>query len=67
MKVFSARKQIVAKRLAALKLGFNLPIIFFFFFCFNDSPSKMMKDKVNFEIYDVTAWLTKNYNTHIGQ
>ena len=25
------------------------------------------KDKVNFEIYDVTAWLTKNYNTHIAQ
>ena len=25
------------------------------------------KDKVNFEIYDVTAWLTNNYNTHIAQ
>ena len=25
------------------------------------------KDKVNFEVYDVTAWLTKNYNTHIAQ
>ena len=25
------------------------------------------KDKVNFEIYDATAWLTKNYNTHIAQ
>ena len=25
------------------------------------------KDKVNFEIYDVTAWLTINYNTHIAQ
>ena len=25
------------------------------------------KDKINFEIYDVTAWLTKNYNTHIAQ
>ena len=22
------------------------------------------KDKVNFEIYDVTAWLTNNYNRH---
>ena len=25
------------------------------------------KDKVYFEIYDVTAWLTKNCNTHIAQ
>ena len=24
-------------------------------------------DKVNFEIYDVTPWLTKNYKTHIAQ
>ena len=24
-------------------------------------------DKVNFEIYDVTTWLTKNYNIHIAQ
>ena len=69
--------------------------------CFNDNPSKMMKNafnfilkyifpfsrylnfcldflvmqkkqldqkhKVNVEIYDVKAWLTKNYNTHIAQ
>ena len=64
--------------------------------CFNDSPSKMMKnafyfmlkalfvlkifkflwhvekrldqkDKVHFETYDVTAWLTENHNTHIAQ
>ena len=25
------------------------------------------KDKVNFEIYDVAAWLIKNYNTYIAQ
>ena len=25
------------------------------------------KDKVNFEIYDVTAWLANNYNTLIAQ
>ena len=25
------------------------------------------KDKVNFDIYDVTAWLAKNYNTQIAQ
>ena len=24
------------------------------------------KDKINFEIYDATAWLTMNYNTHIA-
>ena len=27
----------------------------------------MYKNKVNFEIYDVTAWLTNNQNTHIAQ
>ena len=25
------------------------------------------KDEVNFEVYEVTAWLRKNYNTHIAQ
>ena len=25
------------------------------------------KIKVNFEFYDVTAWLTNNCNTHIAQ
>ena len=25
------------------------------------------KDTVNFKIYDVTAWLTKNYNAHNAQ
>ena len=25
------------------------------------------KDKINFEIYDVTAWLTNNCNAHIVQ
>ena len=25
------------------------------------------KDKVNFEIDEVTAWLANNYNTHIAQ
>ena len=25
------------------------------------------KDRVNFKIYDVTNWLTKNCNTHTGQ
>ena len=26
-----------------------------------------LKDKANFNFYDVTAWLTNNYNTHIDQ
>ena len=71
-----------------------------FVICFNDSPTKMIKNafllhikssfhsqdisvfvliflacrknslnrkRVNFEIYDVTTWLTKNYNIHIAQ
>ena len=25
------------------------------------------KDQVNLKIYDVTTWLTNNYNTHIAQ
>ena len=25
------------------------------------------KDKVNFKFYDVKAWLTNNFNTHIAQ
>ena len=25
------------------------------------------KDKVSFKIYDVAAWLTENYDTHIAQ
>ena len=27
----------------------------------------MQNDKTNFEVYDVTAWLRKNYNTDIAQ
>ena len=26
-----------------------------------------LKDKINFKIYDVTNWITDNYNTHIVQ
>ena len=26
-----------------------------------------LKDMIDFKIYDVTAWLTNNYNTHITQ
>ena len=82
--------------IATLKVGLS-PSKKVFFVCFNDSPSKIMKNafyfiikalfvliifkffpwlfgheektawlerQVNFDIYDVTAWLTKNYNTH---
>ena len=77
-----------------LKSESHLPKTFFFI-CFDDSSSKMMKNafyfilkdlfvlkifkisswlfghdlirKVNFEIYDITAWLTKKYNSHIAQ
>ena len=84
-------------QIKGLKSGSHLPKKNLFI-CFNDNPSKMMKnvfyfilkalfilkilnfcldilgmqkkrldqkDKVNFEIYDVAAWLTKNYNTHM--
>ena len=26
-----------------------------------------LEDKVNFKIYDITAWLTNSCNTHIAQ
>ena len=42
-----------------LKSLFVLKIFEFLFRLF-------MHFKVNFEIYDVTAWLTKNYKTHIA-
>ena len=25
------------------------------------------KDMLNFKIYDITSWLTKNYNTYIAE
>ena len=27
----------------------------------------ILEKKVNFKIYDITTWLTNNYNTHIVQ
>ena len=27
----------------------------------------LQKNKINFKIFDVTTWLTNNYNTHIAQ
>ena len=40
----------------------------FYFFDNLDMYKKWLnlKDKVNFEIYNVTGWLTMNYNTHIA-
>ena len=41
--------------------------LFLFSKYLNFCLDKDKKDKVNFEIYDVTASLTSNYNTHIAQ
>ena len=50
------------------KALFVLKIFKLFFRLFGheeERPNK--KDKVNFKFYDVTTWLTINYNTHIAQ
>ena len=39
----------------------------FFDFLVMQEKGVEQKYKVNFKIYDVTAWLTNNYNTHIAQ
>ena len=43
--------------------------IFKFLSSLFDQVAKQLdkKDKINFKFYDVTAWLTKNRNTHIAQ
>ena len=43
--------------------------IFEFLSCFFGHVEKRFnsKNKVDFKIYDVTTWLTNNYNTHIAQ
>ena len=34
---------------------------------FGHAPKRLdLKTKVNFKIYDVTIWLTNNYNTHVA-
>ena len=40
---------------------FNLKVLFFL----KKKTRLDYKDKVNFKIYDVTAWLTRYYNSHI--
>ena len=41
--------------------------IFFFFFLVMLKKRLDYKDNFNFNIYDVTTWLTYNYNSHIAQ
>ena len=52
-----------------LKALFGLKIFQFFVLTFLACRKNGLdeKDKLNFKIYDITAWLTKNYNTHIDQ
>ena len=51
-----------------LKGLFVLKIFKFLSWLFGHGEKRLyQKDKVNFKIYDVTAWLTNNYNTHIAQ
>ena len=47
---------------------FVLKILKFFSGVFGHVEKRLgKKDKIHFEIYDVTTWLTMNYNTHIAQ
>ena len=47
-----------------LKAPFVLKIVKFLSWTFGHEKKRLdEKDKVNFEIYDVTAWLTNNCNT----
>ena len=51
-----------------LKALFVLKIFKFLSWLFGHVEKKTwLETSVNFEIHDVTAWLRKNYNTHIAQ
>ena len=52
-----------------LKLLFLLKIFEFLSWLFGhvENTAWLEKDKTDFKIYDVTAWLTNSYNTHIAQ
>ena len=51
-----------------LKSLFVLKIFKIFFWLFGHVEKQLvLKYKANFKIYDVTTWLTNNYNTHIAQ
>ena len=36
-------------------------------FTFLSMKKGLIRNKVNFKIYDVTTWITSNYNTHIAK
>ena len=51
-----------------LKALFVIKIFKFLSWLFGHVEKRLdEKDKINFEIDDVTAWLANNYNTHIAQ
>ena len=51
-----------------LKAFFILKIFKFLSWLFGHvSKRRDYKDKVNFKFYNITSWLTNNYNTHIAQ
>ena len=52
----------------SIKALFVLKIFKFLSWLFGHVEKRLdLKDQVNFEIYDVTAWLKNNCNTHIAQ
>ena len=51
-----------------IKALFVLKLFKFLSWLFGHVEKRLdLKDKVNFEIHDVTAWLKNNCNTHIAQ
>ena len=51
-----------------LKVLFVLKIFKFLSWLFGHVEKQLdQKDKVNLKIFDVTSWLTYNYNTHIAE
>ena len=51
-----------------LKALFILKISKFLYSLFGHTQKCLdYKDKVNFKLYEVTTWLTKNYTTHFAQ
>ena len=46
---------------------FILKIFKFLSWLFDHVVKWLDRNKVNFKIYDITAWLTNNCNTHIAQ
>ena len=52
-----------------LKASFALKVFKFlsWLFCHVKRRRFDQKDNFKFKIYEVTIWLTKNYNTHIAQ